>query len=137
MDLFQHVFRGLREVQKQKLNAQRDDEADEVPASRSGQSFAVTQSVSLIQSGKNLRATLLAMMQSAYFNLHELASVHNRIATVRQSQSGLSSAQLEGQQVANLCKNLRQHLTSMIDYTLDTYQLDRLKVNQAAQQRKT
>lgn len=95
MELYQHIFRGLREVQKQKLNAQREEEDPEMPASRTGQSFMgqrVTQSVPLIQSGKNLRSTILAMMQSAFFNLHELASVHSNIGQLGQSCAGSQAA---------------------------------------------
>jgi hypothetical protein len=151
MELYQQIFRGLREVQKQKLNAQR---AEEVLATRAGQSFSgsnIASSLSLIQRGKNLRSTILAMMQSAFFNLHELASVHNKIVQPNPSLAGgpaasgsaqqLGQLQQESRQATNLCKNFRQHISSMIDYTLDSYQLDRLRVNQqaqaSAQQRKT
>jgi hypothetical protein len=123
MELYQQIFRGLREVQKQKLNAQRE-EAQEIPSGRAGQknftSPLIPASLTLFQNGKNLRATILAMLRSAFFTLHELASVHNKIVQVGQSQGcGLPAAgnslQLpQGKQdsesskaLANLSKNLR------------------------------
>ena len=135
MELYQQIFRGLREVQKLKLNAQRDDEElSTIPGGLP---------VSLIQSGKNLRATILAMMQSAFFTLHELASRRSSLTQIYQSEAGslaggnstqhLAQAQLESKLVANLSKVFRQHISCMIDYTLDSYQLDRLKVTREAQ----
>lgn len=128
MELYQHVFRGLRELQKQKLNAQRD-EAPEVPGTRPAHGGPLTSSISLFQSGRSLRATILTMLRSSFFTLHELASVHSKVCRVTQTAPGASVAsqvhlqlgQQEGRQVANLCKNFRQHVSAIIDYTLDSY----------------
>jgi len=54
----------------------------------------------------------LIMMQSAFFNLHELASLRNRIVQVNQSQASIQSGsqtmnQAENRQIYNLSKNFR------------------------------
>ena len=72
------------------------------------------------------------MMQSAFFNLHELASLRNKIVQVNQSQVSLQSGnqsvgQAESRQVYNLSKNFRQHVQIIMDYVLFSSELDRLK----------
>jgi hypothetical protein len=75
------------------------------------------------------------MLQSAFFNLHELSSIQNKLVSVSQTSSLTQQAQQETKIVYNLSKNFRQHISNMIDYILYSYELDRLKKEQ--QQRKT
>ena len=65
------------------------------------------------------------MLQSAFFNLHELSSLQNKLVSASQS---FEKAELQETKIVyNLSKNFRQHISNMIDYILYSYELDRLK----------
>ena len=73
LEFYQQVFRGVREYQKATLN---NFSAAQLA---SGVGGSVSASQSFVQSGKRLRNTILMMMESAFFSLHELASVQSKI----------------------------------------------------------
>ena len=129
MDLYLQIFKGLKEVQRQKRNNLEEDEDFEAAQGIAGP--RISQSMSFIQSGRKLRRTILTMMQSAFFNIHELASVRNKIVQVNQSQASIQSSSSqspsESRQVYNLSKNFRQHVQIIMDYVLFSSELDRLK----------